>query len=67
MADGIIQVPPDSTGKKVDTSEVTRQDGVVVQRQRMIMADDETGTNSLLHELILEIRELKWAILKALH
>ncbi len=39
MADGLIQTPPDSTGKKVDTSELTV--GVnTVERQRMVIADD---------------------------
>ncbi len=43
--DGNIAVQPDSTGKKVDTSELTRADGVtVVERQRMVNADD---TNAL--------------------
>ncbi len=44
--DGNIAVQPDSTGKKVDTSELTRADGVtVVERQRMVNADD-TNTSA---------------------
>lgn len=33
MADGYIQVPLDSAGKKVSTVEVTRADGTVVEYQ----------------------------------
>jgi len=35
MADGFIQLAPDSTGKKLDSTEITRNDGTVVQRQRL--------------------------------
>lgn len=40
-SDGIVQVQPDSTGKKVDVAELTREGGVVVERQRMVLASDE--------------------------
>lgn len=39
MADGIIQVAPDSTGKKVDTSELT-VNAQTVERQRIVLADN---------------------------
>ena len=39
--DGLVQVQPDSTGAKVDTSELTREDGTVIDRQRMVIASDE--------------------------
>ena len=40
MSDGVVQVPADSTGKKIDTSEVTRNDGTtVVERQRVVATD----------------------------
>jgi hypothetical protein len=42
MADGIIQVPPDSTGKLVDTSEITVA-GQSVERQRIVIASN-TGS-----------------------
>jgi len=42
MADGIIQVLPDSTGKKVDTSELT-VGANTVERQRIVLADDATA------------------------
>lgn len=38
MADAFVQVPPDSTGKKVDTSELTVS-GSTVERQRLVVAD----------------------------
>src|SRR4051794_37817934 len=42
MADGFVQVQPDSTGKQVDTSELTV--GLnTVERQRIVLAD---GTNA---------------------
>ena len=39
MPDQFIQLPADSTGKKLDTSEVT-VGGNVVERERMVLADD---------------------------
>jgi hypothetical protein len=44
MTDGVIQVPVDSTGKKIDTSEITRTDSAatVVERQRMVIGDDSS-------------------------
>jgi len=43
MTDGTIQLAPDSTGKIVDTSELTRPDsaGTVVERQRIGVADPD--------------------------
>jgi hypothetical protein len=35
MADGLVQVPADSTGKKIDTSELT-VGANTVERQRMV-------------------------------
>jgi hypothetical protein len=40
MADGFVELQPDSTGKKVDTSELTRNDGSLVERQRVVIGDD---------------------------
>jgi hypothetical protein len=39
MADGKVVVPPDSSGKAIDTSELTRSDGTVVERQRIVIGD----------------------------
>lgn len=44
MADGIVQVAPDSTGKKVDTSELS-VGGNTVERQRIVVADPTGATN----------------------
>src|SRR5437867_2942482 len=38
--DGTVQLPPDSTGKKLDTSEIVRTDGTVVERERVTVSDD---------------------------
>jgi hypothetical protein len=40
MTDGTVQVPPDSSGKKIDTAELTRPDTTVVERQRVVIADN---------------------------
>lgn len=39
MSDGYVQLPADSTGKKVDTAELTRTDTTVVERQRIVLSD----------------------------
>ena len=44
MADGLIQVAPDSTGKKVDTSELT-VGANTVERQRIVLASDSVSTD----------------------
>lgn len=47
MSDGIVQVPPDSTGKKIDNSELvvapvaTPQSPNTVERQRIVLADSD--------------------------
>jgi hypothetical protein len=38
--DGSVQLQPESTGKKVDTSELTRDDATIVERQRAVLADN---------------------------
>lgn len=42
MTDGIVQVAPDSTGKKVDASELT-VGANTVERQRIVLASDGTA------------------------
>jgi hypothetical protein len=44
MADGFIQVYPDSTGKQIDTSQLT-VGANTVQRQRMVIAADGTAAS----------------------
>jgi hypothetical protein len=40
MTDSYVQVAPDSTGKKIDNSELTYDDGVIAYRQRTVIASD---------------------------
>ena len=44
MADGIVQLAPDSTGKKVDTSEIAVGTNTV-ERQRIVLADNSAAAN----------------------
>jgi hypothetical protein len=44
MADGYIQVYPDSTGKRIDASELT-VNALTVERQRMALADNTGAAN----------------------
>lgn len=39
MSDGTIQIAPDSTGKKIATSEITRNNGDVVEIQHVVISD----------------------------
>lgn len=41
MAEGYVQVLPDSTGKKVDTTELTRSDSTIVERQRLSVGSSD--------------------------
>lgn len=66
MSDGLIQVPPDSTGKKVDTTEITRVDsaGTIVERQRVEARDDDDQVlnTQVLADKLDEIRDLLFTI-----
>lgn len=44
MADGLVQVQPDSSGKKIDTSELT-VGANTVERQRVCLADSAAAAN----------------------
>jgi hypothetical protein len=70
MADGTIRVPTDGSGKRVDTTEITRPDLTVVERQRVVIGDDDSSLGrieGLLVEIREELRELRFALLDALH
>lgn len=78
MADGYVRVAPDSTGKKIETSELTTPDFALdataawrtVERQRVDVGDDPDvfmRQNRLLHEILLELQQLRLALLDALH
>lgn len=45
MTDQYVQVPVDSTGKKIDTSEMTNAAGNVVERQRVVLGDPNIPGN----------------------
>lgn len=47
MADGYVQVAPDSTGKKIDNAELTRADKTVVERQRVVLGSDENPSQQV--------------------
>lgn len=52
VVDGYVQVAPDSSGKKIDNSELTRDDGAVVERQRTNVADPENTQPSGLAKVL---------------
>lgn len=54
MADGFIQVPTDSIGKKVDVEELTRADGTVVERQRLKLPDPVWVDGDVMRALLTE-------------
>ncbi len=59
MADGYVQVPPDNTGKKIDTTELTTApSGVLstVERQRVEIPDSVSVGGDLLVRILLEQR-----------
>jgi hypothetical protein len=65
LADGFVQVAPDSSGKKIDNTEVTRSDtGVVVERQRIEVRDDndETLSTASIVEQLKQTNELLFQI-----
>src|SRR5437867_2856422 len=58
MPQGYIQVLPDSTGKQVDTSELTRQDNTLVERQRVVLADPDDLADTLSLDSLRQDRQL---------
>lgn len=66
--DSFIQVPVDQGGKKVATQQIIRPDLNDVERQEWILASYQDQTlHTLVQELIKEVRDLKFALLDALH
>lgn len=45
MTDSFVQVAPDSTGKKIDNTQLTQTGGSVVQRQRISLGDNANVNN----------------------
>lgn len=54
--DSFVQVAPDSTGKKIDNSQVTTGSGTV-QRQRIVLGDDEGRLATVTHDGLLNTRD----------
>ena len=42
-SDSVVVHAPDSTGKNIDTSTLTRADGTVVQRERVAIGDPDSA------------------------
>ncbi len=60
--DGYVQVPPDSSGKKIDTDEITTTSGTV-ERQRITIPDPVEVDGDALVSILIELRvaNLLWA------
>jgi hypothetical protein len=65
MADDFIQVPTDSTGKRVETNLLTRPDGVAVERQRVELPD-LVRLAELLAEQLAEMRVTNFMLARML-
>lgn len=70
MTDGYVQVAPDSTGGKIETSDLLRGDNTLVKRQRVTVSDDDNALqllNKNLELILREIRSMRLDILNAMH
>ena len=56
MADGYVQVPVDSTGKKIDTTEFVDYSGVTKERQRMDIPNPVIVSGDILNAILIELR-----------
>jgi hypothetical protein len=56
MADGVVQVQPDSTGKYIDTTEFVRPDLKTVERERVDIPDSVAITNDTLLAILVELQ-----------
>ena len=54
--DGYVQVPPDQSGKKIDTAELTRADASVVERQRVEIPDTIKIDSEMERLILIELR-----------
>lgn len=55
MPDAYVEVPPDSTGKKIDVNEVQTVAGTV-ERQRMEIPDTVEVGGDVLGQILVELR-----------
>lgn len=76
--DGYVQVPPDSSGKLIDTTQIIEPNisstatsaFQTVQRERVDIGQGEVNLQDLqavLNNILMEIRDMKFKILSALH
>ncbi len=65
MADGFVQVPADSVGKKIDTTELTRADGTLVERERVAILDTLVVDGDPLRQVLIELRLLTFILAQA--
>lgn len=68
LEDSSIRVPEDSTGKRVDYTRITRDDGTMVERQRVEVysQDDEVLSTSPIVDILKVTNELLFNILTTL-
>jgi nicotinic acid phosphoribosyltransferase len=52
---GYVQVPPDSTGKKIDVTEITRPDTSTVERERVDVPDGVSIKGDLAEAILVEM------------
>jgi hypothetical protein len=62
---GYVQVPADSSGKRVDTAEFTRHDGLTIERQNVGVPDIVTIDADVLRLLLIEARLISHLIAQA--
>jgi len=51
MPDNFVRTPPDSSGKRIDAPDVINEDGVEVQRERVIIGDLAAAIYNLINTL----------------
>ncbi len=56
MAEGYVRVPPDDTGKRIDTTEKLNADALTVERQRVEIPDGVNVGGDLLTRMLVEQR-----------
>lgn len=56
MTDSYIQVPTDSTGKKVETTQLDLPDGTALQRERVDIPEMGFGVTDYLRMILIELR-----------
>lgn len=65
MADGYVQIQPESTGKKIDVAELTRADATIVERQRVEIPGTVQVDSDSLDLILVELRVLTLLLTQA--